>query len=212
MVATIATPLADVLKPAQDTVDKIEKIMEEYENLHTLKLNEKAARAELGAEWTTVVERLLGGNSREQFDSVVQVANAVLDPESVKLGKGSVDFAYQVSAAMAGDEVFKKVIMALWRGNTGLWMRILPEGEEVKLPAAYLDCRYNDYVRATFGLRVLQDGFAHFKLDIGRFSELFEGLGVASAYTNFLVLVAESGDELMFNTTPDPPPGGRCAF
>ena len=210
VVATIASPLADSAEPAQDTVDKIEKILEEYESLKTLKLNENAARAELGAEWTAVVQALLRGEN--QLESVVEIVQAVRDPENVKLGEGSVNFAYKVSAALAGDEVFKKVIMALWRGNTGLWMRILPEGEEVRLPAGYLDCRYNDYVRQTFGLRVIQDGVSHFKLDIGRFSELFEGLGVASAYTNFLVLVAETGDDLMFNTTPPPPAGGQCAF
>ena len=195
-------------KFAQETTGKINQVISEFESLNTLKLNESAARAELGTEWAAVIRALLSGEN--QVDSAVRIRDAVRDPGKVKLGKGAVDFAYKVSAALAGKGMFKKVIMALWRGNAGLWMRILPEGEEVRLPAGYLDCGYNDYVSATFGLQVIQDGFDHFKLDIGKFSGFFEGLGITSAYTNFLVLVAETGGDLMLNTQPPIPPGGRC--
>ena len=157
IVTSIVSTLATFLTPGFGSIgNKIQAALDDFDKLHTLKLNEKASREELGLSWSNI-----GQAGAEKLDrDLVKTAKETIT-RSFYLGDGSVEFAFEASEALAGGGFIPKGIIAVWRHNASLWMGILPEGENVTelrsnpfnppqnpqrvritIPGGYLDCGF----------------------------------------------------------------------
>jgi hypothetical protein len=147
---------------------------------------------------------------REQLLNEVLQLRAEIDEGSVEfevernLGGGAVAKAYDIVVELVGGSGGEN-IAAIWSVTAGFYMADLPAVDDK--PGNYLSCGFNDYVFHAYQLHILNQavGFA-----FPHFGNAFKAMGAYLAYTNFLVLMIRTIDDVASGVAPAQPAGGRC--
>ncbi|MDZ4384713.1 MAG: hypothetical protein U0940_04425, partial [Nitrospirota bacterium] len=124
------------------------------------------------------------------------------DPdELVALGDGAVDEAFDAVGNMLTDA--GKWVSAIHQFNAAQFMVILPKVNDI--PGHYLNCSFNQYVQATYGMSLV-NGTAAAK----RFAPAANVIGTYLIYFTFLDFVASTLNEWGLGEIPAQPASGSC--
>jgi hypothetical protein len=166
-----------------------------------LRLNEKASAADLGK-----VTRSGDFNWGVDWDgSKLSLGVKLGIQTNQELGEGAVAKAFAISSAIGGSSFGPAMVNRLYGSNSAAWMRHLPHVNG--LPAHYFACGFNDYVGDIFNLQFLAKlaGKGPPQTKLGA-----QVLGTWLGYTNMLVLMVETVDDLTRGLPPPQPPGRQC--